>query len=149
MERLQIHTMVWPDFHHLDSIARKDRMYWHLKLIANTITRTATLPFHVLKDEQPIEEDSVIKRSHSDSGRHVLAPTDVGRNWEYLNGNMEVPGCVWISQRYCPLLVNYGEWRVLLLGGEIFHTIHTVWNGAKKTWVSEQVTAWQTLDELT
>jgi glutathione synthase/RimK-type ligase-like ATP-grasp enzyme len=96
-----------------------------------------------------IHHNIVLKRSHSDSGQHVLMPNDTGRDWSSLTRQMDIPGCVWIGQTLVPQLKEIGEWRVFIIGGRIVYCVHTIYNDTKHTWKWEPVTDHYSLDELT
>jgi hypothetical protein len=148
MNDLKKCIFIWPDFNHVDTIGSKGTLYEHLNIIARAVTRTTTLQFEVLKEGDKIKSNVMLKRSHSDAGEHVLGPLSGKQDWKYLSTNMKVPGCYWIAQKYCKTLIEYGEWRVFILGGRIFYVVHTLHNTTKGTWNGQKVTTWYTLDEL-
>jgi hypothetical protein len=148
MFKLKAYTFIWPDPIHVDTIGSKWQLYHHLDLISKSFKNTPRLPWEVLSVGDDIKQVAVLKRSHSDSGEHVLMPGDPRRNWEYMSNAMDVPGCKWIAQMYSPSLLAYGEWRVIILGGEIFHVTHTIYNKSKKTWSGQTTNSWYTIEEL-
>jgi hypothetical protein len=147
MKRLKKYTFVWPDFEHVNGVGSKVTLYEHLDIIARTITNTSRLPWMVPEPGSTLKS-GVMKRSHSDSGVHVVMSNSSNYNWDYFNNSTEVPGCRWILQLYCHTLFTYGEWRVFIVGGSIFHVVHTIYNKAKRTWSGKEVNSWYTLDEL-
>jgi hypothetical protein len=148
MKKLKKLTFVWPDFEHVNGIGSKCNLYHHLDMIASSITKTARLPWKVAQPGDRLRLDAVMKRTHSDSGQHVILSNTPLYNWEYFSNNMAIPGCQWIAQKYCHTLLNYGEWRVFILGGSIFHVVHTIYNKSRRTWTGQEATSWYTLDEL-
>jgi hypothetical protein len=151
MNTLKVFTIVWPDHDHVNSFGSKGTLYKHLDLIASLKTNTARLKWTRLTPGERIKSGGVLKRSHSDSGQHVLIPhrDEDKMNWEYLARHMSVPGCCWIRQSYSDSLKELGEWRVIIVGGEIYCVVHTVYSKSKRVWSAESVNGWYTLEELT
>jgi hypothetical protein len=150
MRQLKRYTFIWPDFEQVDSIGSKATLYEHLDLIAWSTTKTARLKWERLTAGEPIKRSGVIKRSHSDSGQHVFIreKKDDATNWEYLAEKMKVPGCCWMWQAYSDPLKRLGEWRVIIVGGEIYCVVHTLHHPSKNIWGAEVVSHWYTLEEL-
>ena len=79
-----------------------------------------------MKSRDYISNRTVLKRTHSKSGNHIIFLQDVlgKRTWEYMDAHSEIPRCRWFSQTYVLLLNDYGEWWVVIVGGAPAYTIH-------------------------
>jgi hypothetical protein len=137
---------VWPPLMHL-KIGSKERLMEHLDLIAQTKTYTCRPQWRILEDGDELSSEDVLKRTHSDCGSHVLKPGNPLRNWDYLRRET-ILGSVWLSQEYIPHLHRLGEWRVLIIGGEIIHTVHTIYDEDEETWSWETARTFYSLREL-
>lgn len=94
-----------------------------------------------------IPKDTVLKRSHSDCGHHVIMPNDtMKRTWEYLS-SQTMHGEKWISQEYISTFKAFGEWRVFVVRGHIHHILHT-WKTKSGLWDGREVSHYWSLDEL-
>jgi hypothetical protein len=81
----------------------------------------------LLQRGDPIPQDKVLKRSHSDCGSHVLFPNltcEIG--WDFLEEGL--PGSLWMAQEFVPHLCDLGEWRFVL------------WEGPSSTWSVRGIT---------
>ena len=80
-----------------------------------------------MKSGDYISDKTVLKRTHSESGNHIIFLQDMlgKRTWEYMDAHSEIPRCRWFSQTYVPLLKDYGEWRVVIVRGAPAYTVHT------------------------
>jgi hypothetical protein len=149
-----MHTFIWPDPDHVDGIGSKARLYQHLDLIASSITFTPRLPWKIINPGDEILTDCVVKRTHSDAAQHVILPQNVMpkdvryRNWEFLQHEMNVPGCKWIMQSYSDSLKRLSEWRVIIVGRKIDSVIHTTFDKNTGDWTLNEVKEWFTLEEL-
>jgi hypothetical protein len=100
-------------------------------------------------DDEQIVNTMVLKRTHSDAGEHVVVPSDAYKcNWDYLRGQLDVPGSQWMVQLFVEHLAKLGEWRVFVVGGKIVYTVHTLKNRDRKTWSWDVAHTYYTLDEL-
>ena len=74
-----------------------------------------------MKSRDYISDKTVLKRTHSESGSHIIFPQDMlgKRTWEYMDAHLEIPRCRWFSQTYVPLLKDYGEWWVVIVEGPL------------------------------
>jgi hypothetical protein len=138
---------MWPP---QEQVQTKWDLIQKLDLVAARRTFSARPRTRPLIDGETLNSHMVLKRTHSDMGRHVILPEDHSdrRDWEYLRLNMEVPGCLWLGQSHIPTLSTLGEWRVFLVAGQIVYTVHTVYKPAKKTWSWDVPTTYYSLDEL-
>lgn len=120
---LRSSIVIWPDPTQVDVFGRKDILIKNLDQISHTMRthRPATI---FLERGAPIPEGTVLKRTHSDSGHHVLLPNNPIRTWD--NMDQGPPGTVWMSQEYVPELQEVGEWRAIIVNQAIQYVIHTV-----------------------
>jgi hypothetical protein len=140
---------VWPPQGQQNTIGSKWQLMQNLDTVAARSTFSARPSSRLLENGQPLPEGIVIKRTHSDAGRHVLLPENDHRSWEYLNANSEIPGCRWFGQTYVETLHRVGEWRVFIVGGRIVYTVHTVWNPLRQTWKWDIAREFHSLETLT
>ncbi|KAI6154549.1 hypothetical protein BKA82DRAFT_4010384 [Pisolithus tinctorius] len=138
----------WPPPDQVRTAAVKWETLAHLQAISG-IQRWAVPEMHIISDGDPIDDAYVLKRSHSDCGKHVILPTapKSSRTWAHLRNNMnEDSDEVWIAQQYIPSLVFLGEWRVIIVGGQIMSVTHThrLNNGG---WSGIPVTSFLSLEE--
>jgi hypothetical protein len=145
-KRLRAILYVWPPHEHLE-IGSKDQLMKNLDLVAKIRTNTDRPKWRILKDGDRLSHDLIIKRTHSDCGSHVLKPGNILRDWEYLR-NETIPGSVWIAQTYVPHLCELGEWRVIIVGGEIIYIVHTDYDEDGDVWSWEPVRTYYSLKEL-
>jgi hypothetical protein len=131
----------------INGIGSKHQLIIHLDIIAsqNSFLRPTT---KFLKFGDDIPKSTVVKRSHSDCGEHVLMPEDDGRNWHSFSQYPKIPGSVWFAQSHISTLRKHGEWRVIIIGGQPVYTVHTKYNEAKSTWSWEVVDSFYSLEEI-
>ncbi|KAG9311951.1 hypothetical protein JVU11DRAFT_7214 [Chiua virens] len=138
---------MWPPTKQLERAGFKFHLLVDLTLINDRqhAIRPATC---LLPLNSPIPDDTVLKRSHSDCGAHVIMPGDAKRRtWSYLRS--QTPGNeLWLSQEYVDTLSRLGEWRAFLLGGEIIHVVHTYRDRSKGEWHGREVLSYWSLEEL-
>lgn len=147
MDNISQYVYIWPPINQVNDIGSKKRLMQHLSNIA-AISKTIRPVTKIISSQTHIPNNIVLKRSHSDSGQHVLMPNEQGRDWESLSRHMEIPGCVWMGQTLVPHLHDIGEWRVFIIGGRIVYCVHTRYNQGKRTWKWEPVTEYYSLNEL-
>jgi hypothetical protein len=145
-ERLLKVAHIWPPLEHLKQGTKND-LFVNLDVVAMSETSTPRPSWTLLRREEPIPETSVIKRTHSDCGAHVLRPGSMDRNWDYIERET-IPGSLWIAQSYVPELAILGEWRVFVIGGDIVSVVHTVYKQKTELWNWEMVEVYYTLEEL-
>ncbi|KAI5982791.1 hypothetical protein F5J12DRAFT_788081 [Pisolithus orientalis] len=138
----------WPPPDQVRTAAVKWETLAHLQAIS-AIHRWVVPEMHIISDGDPIDDSYVLKRSHSDCGKHVILPTapKSSRTWAHLKNNTnEDSDEVWIAQQYIPSLVFLGEWRVIIVGGQIMSVTHThrLNNGG---WSGIPVTSFLSLEE--
>ena len=119
----------------------------HLQMIAQNAGRYAPRTT-VLKVGEEIPPGTVLKRSHSECGDHVVLPSAKPRyrTWEYLNA-VTSEGTFWMAQEYVESLEAIGEWRVLIVGGRIIAVMHT-YKATNGKWGGTPTEAFLTLDEV-
>jgi len=141
-------VQMWPP---QEQVQTKWDMIRKLDFVAARRTFSARPRTRLLQDGETITDRVVLKRTHSDMGRHVLLPQDRSdrRNWEYIRESIDVPGCLWLAQSYVETLATLGEWRVFLIAGQIVYAVHTVYNPTKRTWTWDVPTTFYSLDEIT
>ncbi|TDL13817.1 hypothetical protein BD410DRAFT_846594 [Rickenella mellea] len=142
---------VWPEPDQLIQIGDKFKFIQRLEDIARNVTRSKRPQTTLLKRDDDIPSDRVVKRSNSGNGNSVFMPCD-GRpplTWD----DLESPDTdmQWFTQSLVVPLRDNGEWRVILVGGKPLYTIHTL-NQSKAdrspNWWPELVTKFYTLKQL-
>jgi hypothetical protein len=141
---LEAEIPVWPTPIHVKDLANKLSLIrsldWIAKKMESPRPKTVTLT-----RGDPIPDNVVLKRTHSDQGQHVLLP-GMFNGWNELDEGSE--GGVWFAQDYVDLLHKLGEWRVVMAGGEITYVIHTVYDTVEKTWSYDVVDDYISLKNL-
>ena len=120
------YTYLWPPMDQASSLGSKWQLIENLDIIANSEGSTRPKS-RLLKPGSTIPKGAVLKRTHSESGNHVIFPQGEThkRTWEYLNSHSEIPCCRWFCQMFIPHLRDLGEWCVIVVGGHPIYTIHT------------------------
>lgn len=141
-------TYLWPPVDQASTLGSKWQLIENLDIIAaqgQTVRPQSTL----LESGDPLDDQLVLKRTHSESGNHVLLPGShrVARTWRYLNKQSEIPRCRWFSQTNVPLLKTLGEWRVVMVGGAPAYTVHTQ-PTTTKLWKHRPANSFWPLDRL-
>lgn len=148
MDELCRTVHIWPPPKQMNTVHSKWIQNQNLLHVALNVTHTIRPQAKLLNDGDQFPPNIVLKRTHSDTGHHVLLPGDAKRNWEYMRNNCEVPGSRWFGQTYIEPLSKMGEWRVFLVGGKVVYTVHTLYNKESKSWKWDIVSSFYTLDEL-
>jgi hypothetical protein len=148
IEQLQSIVYIWPPPQHVERMGSKMPLMKNLDFIAATVTNTKRPVTRILDVNQQIPDSIVIKRTHSDSGNHVLFPGNPLINREYLLSQLNIPGAVWFGQSYIPTLRHLGEWRVFIIGGQIIDIAHTRIHHETGCWKWERATRFWSLEEL-
>lgn len=141
-------TYIWHSVDMPSTIGSKWQLIENLDIIAASDQRQRPQS-RLMKSGDPLPPNAVLKRTHSDSGNHVILPKDnpVKRTWAYMDAHSNIPGCRWFSQAYIDLLRTVGEWRVVMVGGAPAYTIHTR-PRKDKSWKYRTVTEFWPLDRL-
>jgi hypothetical protein len=127
---LEAEITVWPTPIHVKDLAYKVSLIESLDWIAEKMKSPRPKTVTLTRGD-PIPDNVVLKRTHSDQNQHVRLPGKFN-GWDELEEGSE--GGVWFSQDYVDLLEKLGEWRVIMAGGEITYVIHTVYNTVEETW---------------
>ena len=140
MSLLELETHVWPTPSHVKLMGNKLELIAHLDWIAGKLgsPRPKTV---ILGKGDPIPNNVVLKRTHSELQKHVLFPGD---NFDDLDNGPD--GARWFAQDYVDLLRQVGEWRVVMAAGSIIYVIHTAF--VSKYWKYSNVNAYLSLSEM-
>jgi hypothetical protein len=144
---LEMRTKTWPPSVQVDCVGQKNVLIRHLDFIASQM-KVGRPKTTMLKRGDPIPEETVLKRTHSDCGSQVILPK-AGRHpakWDKLQEGP--PGSVWMSQEFVGHLRECGEWRVVMVGGKILYVVHTVYDKGRKCWNFVEVKRFLSLDEI-
>jgi hypothetical protein len=102
----------------------------HLDYIAARFTKTPRPPTTVI--DFPVSnaalqqlQSMVLKRGYSDCTKHVLIQPKMTQISKLHQQILPFPRCVWFSQPYIPHLKEVGEWRVIIVNGQILSTNYT------------------------
>lgn len=143
--------LVWPPPKQIERVGWKDPDCVLLDLIARRLNglRPATIPLQPQDiDSSSIIPDTVLKRSNSDCGHHVIFPDERRkRNVEHLR-ELSPYGEKWLMQEYVPTLRTVGEWRVFIVNGAVIQTVHTYMHSDTKRWEATLATTFWSLDEI-
>lgn len=148
MKALSKEVYIWPPPNQIETVGSKLTLINHLDMVAGRSTKTARPNTRLLLPDDRIPKQIVLKRTHSDSGEHVIFPGDNNRNWEHLRSQSNIPNCQWFGQTFISTLRTLGEWRVFFVGGRIIYVIHSVYNERKGSWKWERVHDYYSLDEF-
>lgn len=96
-----------------------------------------------------IEKETVLKRSHSDCGQHVILPGDRRKRTEDYLKEHSAYGEVWLQQEYVDPLKSVGEWRAFIVNGQLIHTVHTFRDDLTGRWQGTQAKTIWSLEEIT
>jgi hypothetical protein len=126
---LSQHVPLWPPVDEMMGSSRKLNIIKVLDQIAADVTHTIrpkteaiTLP---LKTKP---SDVVLKREVSDTSERVIFPDEIrDMSLKALNKKLKYlgEGHQWFKQSFVPALLQFGEWRVYFVGGDIIHIIGT------------------------
>jgi hypothetical protein len=120
----------------------------NLLKVATKVTMTMRPQTKLFEVNEEFPEHIVLKRTHSDTGHHILLPGNPNRNWSYMQQHSEVPDCRWFGQTYIEALEKLGEWRVFLVGGQHVYTVHTNYKRSTASWNYDIATRFYTLEEF-
>lgn len=142
------HTYIWPPNDQASTVGSKWQLIENLDIIASRHNQLRPKSV-LLEDGATIPANTVVKRTHSESGNHIILPKDgEKRNWDYLRDNSDIPRCRWFAQTYVDLLHYFGEWRVVMMGGEVAYTVHTVQAQSNGVWRRRRAILFWPLDIL-
>ena len=146
---------VWPPVPEMIRECYRHEFTLQLDRIAHILNtpRPTTIIYSGLRDI-PTKGTWVFKRDFSRESSHVkvikldgFTMTSLGR-FPDLNEVLD-DAYDWIIQSYAPLLPQWGEWRVFMVGGKAKSTVLTTWNSELKAWTWNKVETLFTLEELT
>ena len=128
------YTYIWPPVDQASSLGSKWQLIENLDIIAH-LSGSTRPKSRLLQPGHPIPKLAVLKRTHSESGNHVIFPqgNNGKRTWTYIESHSEIPRSKWFCQTFLPLLKDLGEWRVVIVGGHPIYTVHTQ-PGSGGTW---------------
>jgi len=139
----------WPPIGQVRTAAKKWQTSQHLQLIARDNRRYSPATRLLLPGED-IQENDVLKRSHSDCGKHVILPNAPRshRNWDHLKTKINAgTEEFWMAQEFVSSLGDIGEWRVFIIGGRITSVMHT-YKLANGKWQGTMVQKYMTTEEI-
>jgi glutathione synthase/RimK-type ligase-like ATP-grasp enzyme len=127
MQALSRLVPVWPPVDEILAASRKadiikmfDRIAAQVTHTVRPVTTILTIPL------KTVPKDVVLKREGSDASKHVYLPQSLEElGLKKLNQLLKGSRFRWISQTWIPLLQQFGEWRVFVVGGKIFEVITT------------------------
>jgi hypothetical protein len=139
MKALSHLTWSWPNLTELQECAGKLPLSANLEMIASSYTRTrrplialmemSTDPTGVRRGVMPPNsvQDAVFKRTHSETGSHVLLPhLSYEERQTKLQEPIDIPEAKWFTQAFTPLLVSLGEIRMFFVGMKKIYSMHTI-----------------------
>jgi hypothetical protein len=147
---------VWPSLQERIRESHRHEYTLQLDRIANILKtpRPKTIRFSGGLSNIPTKGVWVFKRDFSCSGTHVkiikldgFAATSLGHFQDIQE--IVTDDYDWIIQPYIPLLRQWGEWRVFLIGGKAKYTVLTTWWPEQNIWTWNKVETLFTLEELT
>lgn len=142
MKALSTLANVWPDVTELRQCAGKLHLSANLDVIASHYTHTRRPLLALLKHREddsaqvdipnPLPTNVVFKRTHSETGRHVLLPDlPLETKQKRLGERVDIPGARWFMQAFTPFMKTHGEIRMFFVGGKNIYNMHTVKNLGK------------------
>lgn len=149
MQELQLKgLLVWPPPKQLERVGRKDTDCVLLDMISGRSNALRPKTVVLCRDGPDIKPDTVLKRSNSDCGHHVVFPDERRmRTTDYIQ-SLSPCGEMWLMQDYVPTLVTLGEWRTFIVNGAVIHTVHTCKRSGTDGWKAKLATSFWSLDEI-
>jgi hypothetical protein len=139
-------TASFPNRVHLEHLGSKAGLTKRLDFISDSMgtKRPKTTP---LKRGGPIPTGVVLKRTQSDCQSHVFLPkSNRPVRWEDLKEGP--PGSVWLAQDFVPELRSLGEWRSVIVGGDLVYVVHTNYDDREKGWKFVKADTFYSLEEI-
>jgi hypothetical protein len=123
----------WPPLNEAQRAGQKIELAQELDWISQSSTKTCR-PTTFPCNGHDFLPGHVFKREFSGYCEHVLIPLRQGQT---INKKMQAKARAhttykWLAQTYAPLLREFGEWRVFMIGGEPMLAMHTIHDG--ETW---------------
>jgi hypothetical protein len=143
MEEVKSSVLIWPPPNQVEVTGRKDTLIRHLDRIAEKMG-TLRPETRVVQAGERIPENCVLKRTHSDSGQHVILPGKDTANVDFQQGPRDA---VWLCQEFVSTLRDVGEWRVVIINKSIQYVVHTLPQQGTRALSSKLVHGYFSLDE--
>src|SRR5262245_5074297 len=110
--------------------ANKLELIANLEQVAANCTQTRRPMVKMLEIgqiPQPIPKHVVIKRTHSETGHHIILP-DVKEQIkrDMLKEKVDINEARWFTQSFVPFLKDAGEIRMFFVGMKNIYNVHTV-----------------------
>ena len=129
MQLLEKRIPILPSPTALRKASRKMHIIEAFDKVAREVTHTVRPTSHIVQlPMDRIPKDVVFKREASDTSSHVYLPKHAAKlGRDGLNKQLveKSAGYRWFGQTYVPQLRAFGEWRVLIVGGQILQVIVT------------------------
>ena len=144
--------LMWPPPAQIERSGRKDPDVALLDVIANEFhtlrPTTTTINLQGVVNDDMIALETVLKRSNSDCGQHVILPeARRNRKVDHLR-TLSLYGEQWLMQEYVTTLHTVGEWRTFIVNGSVIHTVHTYRHPDTGAWVAKQASSFWSLKQL-
>ena len=89
---------------------------------SNGVRRPPTIP-------TPFPRKVIIKRTHSEIGRHALFPDlEDGLKRDKVLEGVHIDNAQWFTQSFIPFVVSAGEIRMFFVGMTNVYSVHTIKN---------------------
>jgi len=149
--------LVWPPISEMEREGLKHQWVRQLDQIAKVLNTPRPITLAVTEDSIPTEGKWVLKREFSANCEHVETVDLDNMTEAAIKSLGPIRRAVgdddfkWIIQSYQPLLRQWGEWRVLLIGGRTRYIILTTKSREERRdgWDWNKVEYLYTLEELT
>jgi hypothetical protein len=131
---LSAFTKIWPNPHELKVCANKLELTANLETIASGTTNTRR-PLVTMVSDDVIQEGHlppelthfVLKRTHSETGNHVIQPdVDPEERHRLLSEPISIPEAQWFMQSHVKYLLDAGEIRMFFVGLKNIYNVHTI-----------------------
>lgn len=139
---------IWPPPKQIDWMGAKSTDAVLLGIIADRTGNPSPRTETVAPNAIMIPTDTVLKRSNSDSGNHVILPNNRPRRTLLFLQDNSPHGELWLSQEFIPTLQTMGEWRVFIVNGHIIHAIHTYKAASGHGWIARPATLFWSLNDI-
>jgi hypothetical protein len=154
---LSCYAMVWPNVEELTKCANKIQLAGNLEVVASEENTNCKRPKMVLltseEDQEghrqhrsfpnPIPDHFVVKRTHSETGHHVLLPDmDDDSKQARLREPVDIAEARWFLQSASSLLKEAGEIRIFFVGLKIIYKVHTKWRETRSEYEESEHDSW-------
>jgi hypothetical protein len=149
--------LIWPCVAEMDREGLKHQWVRQLDQIARTLNTPRPVTEELTEGAIPKSGKWVVKREYSANCEHVeIVELDGStataiKSLKPIKGALKDDGFKWIIQSHAPLLQQWGEWRVFMIGGKVRYIILTAKSedGRKDGWTWNRVDHVHTLNKLT